>query len=82
MLAHTPELIALFFHNHLEYITVIFQSTPKQVLAKAKPNIILQHLWMHFQNAKLINQQSPRDSAKCGCLFDTYLCSDVNIESM
>jgi len=52
----TPEPIALFFHDHLEYITVILQKAPKQVLAKAKTNTILQHLWMHFQNAKLINQ--------------------------
>lgn len=52
----TPELIALFFHNHLEYITPTLPSTPKQVLAKAKTNTILQHLWMHFQNAELINQ--------------------------
>lgn len=36
----TPELIALFFYNHLEYITVTLQSSPKQVLAIAKTNTI------------------------------------------
>lgn len=55
LLAHTPELYALFFHNHLEYITITLQRASKQVLAIVKTNAIL-HLWMHFQNAKLINQ--------------------------
>lgn len=42
--------------HHLECIIFILQGLPKQGLATAKTNTILQQPWMHFQNAKAINQ--------------------------
>lgn len=45
--------------RHPEYIAVILQGPPKQGLAMAKTNTILQQPWMHFRNAKAIHQPSP-----------------------